>query len=105
MTTPIQLSLKQKPTILNRADAMNDAVSQEIRHRWPMERSDEIVAIAYVLRGWSLCIDATLNEDQKKHVERKAKDFAHAYEHSADPENQAVDVNGQTVDRVKAPGD
>ena len=106
MTNPIPIQLKQKPTILNRATALNDALSQEIRHRWPMQRSDEICAIAYVLRGWSLAIDRTLTEDQRAYVERMALDFAHkAFAAREEPEDQAVDDEGQTVDRVEAPGD
>jgi len=106
MTNPIPIQLKQKPTIPNRATALNDAISQEVRHRWPMQRAEEICAIAYVLRGWSLAIDKTLTEDQRAFVEREAKHFAHrAFSARAEPEDQAVNAEGETVDRVQAPGD
>lgn len=104
MAEPIIVRLNNKPTIGNRATAMSDAVAQEIRHRWDMPRDEEKVAIAFVLKGWFLALERTLNDEAKRYVDVHAQRFADEV-HRDKPEDDAVNANGETIDRVHAPED
>lgn len=105
MSEPIAIKLNTKPTIQNRATAMFDAMAQEIRHQWPMDRAANRIGCLIAIEGWALAIRRHLRPDELAFVNRKAMEVAFELGREKPAEDEAVNSEGQTIDRIHAEQD